>query len=89
MKRRALIRYLIDNGAFLQREGRRHSIYQRGKYRETVEKEVQDASCRGSGGVPQLYKFPQEWGVRDAIDANESSLCLQIVLEARIPSKRK
>jgi hypothetical protein len=30
---------------------------------EVVEKEVLDTSCRGSGGVPQLLKIPQGWGV--------------------------
>jgi hypothetical protein len=35
--------------------------------RETAEKEVQDTSCRGSGGVPQLYKVPQDWGIRGLI----------------------
>ena len=29
---------------------------------ETVEKEVQDTSCRGSGGVPQLKKPPPRLG---------------------------
>ena len=29
----------------------------------TAEKEVQDTSCRGSGGVPQLKKVPQDWGI--------------------------
>ena len=27
---------------------------------ETAKKEVQDTSCRGSVGVPQLKKIPQE-----------------------------
>jgi len=27
---------------------------------ETAKKEVQDTSCRGSVGVPQLNKIPQE-----------------------------
>jgi hypothetical protein len=27
---------------------------------ETAEKEVQDTSCRGSGGVPQIKKVPQD-----------------------------
>ena len=31
---------------------------------ETAEKEVQDTSCQGSGGVPQLYKVHQDWGIR-------------------------
>ena len=35
--------------------------------KETAEKEVQDTSCRGSGGVPQLYKVPQDWGIRGLI----------------------
>jgi mRNA interferase HicA len=36
VKRKKLIRYLTNNGAFLLREGRRHSIYQKGKYRTEV-----------------------------------------------------
>ena len=35
-KRKELIKYLITNGAFLIREGSRHSIYQKGKYRTAV-----------------------------------------------------
>ena len=26
-------------------------------------KEVQDTSCWGSGGVPQIKKVPQDWGI--------------------------
>lgn len=36
MKRKELVKHLIENGALLLREGRRHSIYQRGKYRTEV-----------------------------------------------------
>jgi len=36
MKRRDLIKHLAENGALLLREGGRHSIYQRGKYRTEV-----------------------------------------------------
>ena len=32
-------------------------------YNETAEKEVQDTSCRGSGGVPQLWKSPKIGGL--------------------------
>jgi len=32
MKRKELIRHITQYGAILLREGRRHSIYQRGKY---------------------------------------------------------
>ncbi len=35
-KRKELIKYLIISGAFLVREGSRHSIYQKGKYRTAV-----------------------------------------------------
>jgi len=34
---------------------------------ETAEKEVQDISCRGSGGVPQLQKSPKIGGFRGLI----------------------
>jgi len=36
-------------------------------YRDTTEKEVQDTSCRGSGGVPQLQKSPKTGGYRGLI----------------------
>jgi mRNA interferase HicA len=36
VKRKQLTKYLVENGAFLLREGGRHSIYQRGKYRTEV-----------------------------------------------------
>jgi predicted RNA binding protein YcfA (HicA-like mRNA interferase family) len=36
MKRQTLIRHLTSHGAVLLREGRRHSIYQKGKHRTTV-----------------------------------------------------
>ncbi len=36
---------------------------------ETAEKEVQDTSCRGSGGVPQLYKSPKIGGYRGLIES--------------------
>jgi mRNA interferase HicA len=35
-KRKELIKYLESNGAYLAREGRRHSIYQKGKYRTEI-----------------------------------------------------
>jgi len=34
---------------------------------ETAEKEVQDTSCRGSRGVPQIYKSPTIGGYRGLI----------------------
>jgi hypothetical protein len=34
---------------------------------ETAEKEVQDTSCRGSGGVPQLLNSPKPGGYRGLI----------------------
>ena len=36
-------------------------------FSETAEKEVQDTSCRGSGGVPQLQKSPKIGGFRGLI----------------------
>jgi hypothetical protein len=36
MKRKELIKHITEHSAFLQREGRRHSIYQRGRYRTEV-----------------------------------------------------
>lgn len=36
MKRQTLIRHLTSYGAILLREGRRHSIYQKGKHRTAV-----------------------------------------------------
>jgi len=36
MKRRELIEHVTRQGASLLREGRRHSIYQRGKYRTQI-----------------------------------------------------
>ena len=35
----------------------------------TTEKEVKDTSCRGSGGVPQLTKFPKIGGFRGLIES--------------------
>jgi hypothetical protein len=35
---------------------------------ETTEKEVQDISCRGSGGVPQLKKSPKIGEYRGLIE---------------------
>ena len=35
----------------------------------TAEKEVQDTSCRGSGGVPQIYKSPKIGGYRGLIES--------------------
>ncbi|PIP13914.1 MAG: addiction module toxin, HicA family [bacterium (Candidatus Stahlbacteria) CG08_land_8_20_14_0_20_40_26] len=36
MKRKELIKHITQRGAFLLREGRRHSIYRRGKYRTQI-----------------------------------------------------
>ena len=36
MKRKQLIKHLTDHGAFFLREGRRHSIYQKGAFRTMV-----------------------------------------------------
>jgi len=38
-------------------------------FNETAEKEVQDTSCRGSGGAPQLKKSPKFGGYRELIEA--------------------
>jgi len=35
---------------------------------KTAEKEVQETSCRGSGGIPQIKKVPQDWGIRGLIE---------------------
>ena len=46
---------------------------------ETVEIEVQDTSCRGSGGVPQLQKSPKIGGYRgliDTISAVPKNICI-------------
>ena len=37
------------------------------KTNDTAEKEVQDTSCRGSGGCPPALKVPQDWGIRGLI----------------------
>jgi len=36
---------------------------------EIAEKELQDTSCRGSGGVPQLLKSPKIGGYRGLIES--------------------
>jgi mRNA interferase HicA len=36
LKRRELVRYLLDHGAEFLREGRRHSIYGKGKARTEI-----------------------------------------------------
>ncbi|MBM3157194.1 MAG: addiction module toxin, HicA family [Chloroflexi bacterium] len=36
MKRKELIRYVVQHNAFLLREGRRHSIYMRGRLRTEI-----------------------------------------------------
>jgi len=36
MKRKQLIKHLINHGAFKLREGRRHTIYQKGHYRTQI-----------------------------------------------------
>ena len=54
---------------------------------ETAEKEVQDTSCRGSGGVPQLQKPPEIGGYRGLIERISAlsrgyrrKKCMQFVL---------
>ena len=48
MKRKELIKRLINNGALLLREGRRHSIYQKGKFRTEIPRhtEIMDELAR-------------------------------------------
>jgi len=41
MKRRELIEYITRQGAFFLREGRRHSIYQRGRYRTQIPRHIE------------------------------------------------
>jgi len=36
MKRKELVTYIVQQGAVLLREGRRHSIYQKGRYRTQI-----------------------------------------------------
>jgi predicted RNA binding protein YcfA (HicA-like mRNA interferase family) len=36
MKRKGLLKHLEENGAFLVREGRRHSIYTKGRLRTEI-----------------------------------------------------
>ena len=35
---------------------------------ETADKELQDSTCRGSGGVPQLKKSPKTGGFRGLME---------------------
>ena len=42
---------------------------------ETAEREVHDASCRGSGGVPPAFKVPQDWGIRGLIESISEVSC--------------
>jgi len=52
MKRKELIKYLEKNGAFLLREGRRHTIYQKDRYRTQIPRhneivdELADKICK-------------------------------------------
>jgi hypothetical protein len=49
---------------------------------ETSEKEVQDTSCRGSGGAPPALKVPQELGFRgliETISVIHASLTVEVV----------
>jgi len=36
MRRKELVKHITEHGASLLREGRRHTIYQRGRYRTEV-----------------------------------------------------
>ncbi len=48
MKRKGLIKHLEENGAFLLREGRRHSIYAKGRFRTEIPRhnEIMDELAR-------------------------------------------
>jgi mRNA interferase HicA len=41
LKRKELVRYVTSNGAFLVREGRRHSIFGRGKCRTEIPRHIE------------------------------------------------
>lgn len=41
MKRKELIKHITSHGAFLLREGRRHSIYKRDKYRTEIPRHIE------------------------------------------------
>ncbi|MBN2239756.1 MAG: type II toxin-antitoxin system HicA family toxin [Dehalococcoidales bacterium] len=43
-----MVQYILSNGAYLVREGSRHSIYQRGRYRTIVpqHREIKDELAR-------------------------------------------
>ncbi len=43
MKRLELIRHITRYGAFLAREGRRHSIYQKGKHKTEIPRHTEIA----------------------------------------------
>ena len=45
-------------------------------FNEDAEKELQDTSCRGSGGVPQLQKSPKDWGIQGVDHDYFSSLLI-------------
>jgi hypothetical protein len=44
-------------------------------YHKTAEKEMQDASRRGSGVAPQLQKISQDWGV-EGVDQEYFSILI-------------
>jgi mRNA interferase HicA len=48
MKRKQLVKHLTDHGAFFLREGRRHSIFQRGPFKTMDQRhtEIVDALAR-------------------------------------------
>jgi hypothetical protein len=35
---------------------------------------MQDTSCRGSGGIPQLQLLPQDWGIKGLIDTISAAI---------------
>jgi len=41
---------------------RSHHVKSSFRHNEAAQKEMQDISCRGSGGVPQLLKSPKRLG---------------------------
>jgi hypothetical protein len=47
---------------------------------EAAEKEVQDTSCRWSGGAPQLYKSPKIGGYRGLIETMSAVSIKDVIL---------
>ncbi len=66
MKRLELIRHITRYGAFLAREGRRHSIYQRGKHKTGIPRhtEITDDLAKKITGS-SMFPSPDVWQGRD------------------------